>query len=312
MTASKISAGLLNPIIGRNFNLSWRFRETFEAAADFYRTLEGILRTRFFRPRRLVRLFKDEREAEVFRRKDAEGRYEGLLSDPQPQPLVPAGVRNELGGFEIAVSGSVDTRRFLAASRAHFNDLGAFLERDCRSEDIEATDHGVRWQEIKARHAALCRGYSGAGDPWFPSIPFRSAKGEILEVEIESFREERILNRGNWLFPAADGLHRTGTTYSWDPLDTNPTAEARAVIEKRLRGLLPEARWSVASHHAAVRPIVTGRKPVLGRHPEQPALVVFNGLGSKGALHAPWCAAQLAAHLVEDAPLDPEVDLARR
>jgi len=68
MTASKISAGLLNPIIGRNFNLSWRFRETFEAAADFYRTLEGILRTRFFRPRRLVRLFKDEREAEVFRR----------------------------------------------------------------------------------------------------------------------------------------------------------------------------------------------------------------------------------------------------
>ena len=84
------------------------------------------------------------------------------------------------------------------------------------------------------------------------------------------------------------------------------------MIEERLESLLPGVRWSLTAHHAAVRPIVHGRKPVLGRHPDHPSLAVFNGLGSKGALHAPWCAAQLAGHLLDGCPLDPELDLAVR
>jgi len=312
MTASKISAGLLNPIIGRNFNLSWRFGQTIECAVRFYRERERELGASFLRSCRLVRLFRETREREVFERKRAEGLYRGLLSDPQPDPLVPPGVRNDQGGFEIARSGSVETAAFLAASRRHFEGLGCFIEGDCRPGELEVSGGRVRWRDLEAGHAILCRGFRGAGDPHFPWVPFRPAKGEILEVAIEGLADDRILNRGNWLFPTAGGRWRTGTTYSWDPLDTVPTEEARSVIEARLRGLLPAGRWSVITHQAAVRPIVNGRKPVLGRHPDDPALVLFNGLGSKGALHAPWCAARLADHLLDGAPLDPEVDLARR
>ena len=75
-------------IIGRNFNLSWRFRETFAASAAFYEARQEDLGMLFFHRRRLVRLFKDEREREVFTRKRDEGRYEDLLSDPQPDPLL--------------------------------------------------------------------------------------------------------------------------------------------------------------------------------------------------------------------------------
>lgn len=312
MTASRISAGLLNPIIGRNLNLSWRFRDTFEAAAAFYLAREEELGTSFFHRRRLVRLFRDERERDVFGRKQREGRYDGLLSDPQPDPLVPPGVRNDLGGFEIDLCASVDTRTFLDASRTQFEKLGCFIARDCQPGELDLTGDGVRLGDLHGTQAVLCKGFHGQGDPHFPWIPFRSAKGEILEIEIESFEEDRILNRGNWLIPVTPGHWRTGTTYAWEPLDTTPTAEARTVIEERLGNLLPGTAWSLTAHHAAVRPIVHGRKPVLGRHPAHPALAVFNGLGSKGALHAPWCAAQLAAHLLDHAPLDPELDLAVR
>lgn len=312
MTASRITAGLLNPIIGRNMNLSWRFRETFESAQEFYRQRESGLGIRFFHRRRLVRLFKDARERDVFARKRAEGLYEGLLSEPQPDPLVHPGTTNELGGFEISYCGSIETNAYLEASRRHFRELGAFTEGDCDMADLEVTPDGVRWRGIGAGQAVLCRGFRGSGDRWFPWIPFRSAKGEILEITLEEFPEDRILNRGNWLFPTRDGRWRTGTTYAWEPLDTVPSEAAREVIEQRLRALLPEATWTLDAHHAAVRPIVHGRKPVLGRHPDHPALAIFNGLGSKGALHSPWCARQLADHLVDGIPLDPEVDLARR
>lgn len=312
MTASKISAGLLNPIIGRNFNLSWRFRESFEIGTGFYRTREQQLETRFFRESPLLRLFRNERERETFERKRDKGLYDGLLTDPQPDPLAPAGIKNDHGGFEVAHSGAVDTGTFLAASRRHFEDLDCFVEADCRSDDIDPRLSGVRWCGITAECVIMCLGYHGKDCPCFAWVPFRPAKGEILRVNIDGLEEQRILNHGNWLFPSTDSTWRTGTTYSWEPLDCEPTGPARKVIEERLADLLPDTSFSVAGHDAAVRPIVHGRKPVLGRHPHNARLAIFNGLGSKGALHAPWCARHLASHLLEGTPIDPAIDLALR
>jgi len=312
MTASKISAGLLNPIIGRNFNLSWRFRESFDAATDFYRAREEQLETQFFRKSPLVRLFRNERERETFGRKRDNGLYDGLLSDPQPDPLVPDGVTCEHGGFEIDRAGAVDTRVFLDASRRHFHQLGCLSETECGTDDIDLRLSGIRWRQVTADCAVMCLGYHGMNCPCFSWVPFRPAKGEILTVKIDGLEEERILNHGNWLFPAPGGHWRTGTTYSWDPLDCEPTTPAREVVEERLATLLPDSSWSVIEHTAAVRPIVHGRKPVLGRHPHHARLAIFNGLGSKGALHAPWCARHLAANLLDGTPLDRAIDLSVR
>jgi glycine/D-amino acid oxidase-like deaminating enzyme len=312
MSASKISAGLLNPIIGRNYNVSWRFRECFVAAEKFYRAREEDLGVSFFRELPLVRMFREEHEREVFEKKRAAGLYDGLLSAPAPDPLLPAGMVAEFGGFEIARAGSVETALFLEASRRRFAELGCLIEAECKPGDIDPDLMNVRCRGVEACRLVMCVGHRGAQSQCFAWVPYRPAKGEILDIEIEGFDDRRIFNKGNWLFPASDGRWRTGTTYSWETLDTEPTAPAREVIEERLRAMLPGVGFSVVAHRAAVRPIVHGRKPVLGCHPSQPRLVLFNGLSSKGALQAPWCAAQLAAHLLDGAPLDPEVDLAMR
>ena len=71
--------------------------------------------------------------------------------------------------------------------------------------------------------------------------------------------------------------------------------------------------WSgeieVLDHWAGVRPAAKDRRPILGRTNEHEA--VFTGLGSRGALLAPWCAAHLLEHVTKGAPIDPEVDAAR-
>ena len=101
--------------------------------------------------------------------------------------------------------------------------------------------------------------------------------------------EERVVHRGIWLAPLGDEVFRVGSTYTWEPLDTRPTPEGRAVIESKLRDFL-KVPYKILDHQAAVRPVIDAGYPVLGRHPEHPRLAYFNGLGSKGSLLAPFFA----------------------
>ena len=59
------------------------------------------------------------------------------------------------------------------------------------------------------------------------------------------------------------------------------------------------------------RPAVRDRKPLIGTHPEFPALSIFNGMGSKGVLMAPFLAGQFADALTGKGTLWPEVSIAR-
>ncbi|MEM7144830.1 MAG: FAD-dependent oxidoreductase, partial [Verrucomicrobiota bacterium] len=149
---------------------------------------------------------------------------------------------------------------------------------------------------------------------FFDWVPFKSAKGEILTVKIAGLRENRILNRGNWLLPAtAEGggsVYRTGSTYEWDDLDGEPTKKARRRIEKRLKPMIGKGyRYEVVGQEAAVRPIVNESKALMGRHPEHEQVVFFNGLGSKGVLNGPYFANELAGYLVEGEELEEQVDV---
>ena len=62
---------------------------------------------------------------------------------------------------------------------------------------------------------------------------------------------------------------------------------------------------------AGVRVNLPDKHPVVGRHPAMTRLGLLNGLGSKGALHAPALARQWVNHLTEGVPFDAEVDVAR-
>jgi len=120
--------------------------------------------------------------------------------------------------------------------------------------------------------------------------------------------EERVVNRGVWLAPAGVDIFRAGSTYDRENLDCTPTPAGRESICSRLREFL-RLPFEVIGHIAAVRPIVDERKPVLGLHPDNPCFGFFNGLGSKGALLAPFYAAHFAGFLAGEHPVDPEVDL---
>jgi glycine/D-amino acid oxidase-like deaminating enzyme len=176
-------------------------------------------------------------------------------------------------------------------------------------DDVEVTAESVAWRGVRARHLIFCQGFEGARNRFFDWVPFRSAKGEVLDLAVDGFGDERVVSgMGGWLLPTGRGGFRAGSTYSWDPLDNVPTKQGRRRIERTLVRFL-EPRFAVVGHRAGVRPIINASRVLMGLHPAHERVGFFNGLGSKGVLNAPFFAGQLAAHLTAGNPLDEAVDL---
>ncbi len=310
-TSSKVAAGIMTPITGQRMAKTWRIETLWPCARDFYRQLEERLGERFFFETPIVRIFSCQAEVEKWeKKKEWEGFGQYVARSGQDLGLAD-GITAPLGGFEMKNCGFVDVKRFLGESRNWFMREGMYKAGEFDEEKVQAeAGGGARYGDLRVRgKIILCTGFAAHGSRFFDWVPFKAAKGEILEVELEGMEEEtRILNRGNWLLPRGGGLFRTGTTYEWEHLDTVPTPAARREIEGRLRGMTGAA-YRVTGHAAAVRPIIRESRVLMGQHPGAEWLGFFNGLGSKGVLNAPYFADQLAGFLVGTGEIEEEVDL---
>lgn len=328
-TSSRVAAGLVTPITGQKLVLSWRFAELWPTAVSFYRRVEAETGTACFHRPIMVRLFANGDEHSLFEQRlsDWSRASSTAISEftsrrlgvqrlhPSHPPLVdPASFIDELGGFEMIDAGQLDVTTYLHVSRDHFARDGRYLATDLDPQrDLDLMADGVRIPRlgVTARRLIFCQGIDAQSNPWFRAVRFKPAKGEILTLRIPGLAERRVVHRGVWLAPVDGDLYRAGATYEWQQLDSIPTPRGREEIESRLRAFLRRS-FEVVGHEAAVRPIHLNQYPVVGLHPDYPQLGYFNGLGSKGTLHAPYFAAHFVRVLAGGMPLDPEVDLNRR
>ncbi|MGI8604104.1 MAG: NAD(P)/FAD-dependent oxidoreductase [Verrucomicrobiales bacterium] len=295
VTSSKIAAGLITPITGQRMALSWRANETLEEARAFYRHIAAQLGRAYFHERPVLRVFCDDREADLWHRRTRDAAFVPFIAQSWPE-------HGRYGAGEIRGGGYLDCAGYLGASRDFFRRRGLFEVR--RIDPAETAKFPAGW-------VIFCQGFAAAQNPFFSWVPWKAAKGEILTLRIGQLAgEERIVTAGQWLLPMGGGVFRTGSTYEWHQLDNRPTATARELLERGLRRLTPHS-FEVIEHKAAVRPIIHESKALVGVHPVYHRLAFFNGLGSKGALHAPFFARHLAEHLLEGHPIEEELDLRR-
>ena len=69
--------------------------------------------------------------------------------------------------------------------------------------------------------------------------------------------------------------------------------------------------FKIIDHQAGIRPTVNDRRPLIGLHPKYRSLGVFNGLGTKGVMLAPFFAKQFVDFMEHQIPLNKEADIAR-
>ncbi len=306
VTTSRIAAGLITPITGKRLVPAWRYDEFLPAARDFYRRIESRTGARFFHDRTAIRLFADDDERARWEQLEKQDTIRPHLVSSQPVPLLdPALADASGGGFEMT-SAQLDVATYLDASRAHLDCQQATLNWE---RDVSLRPDGVTLLGQTARCVVSCEGFAATRNPYFSCVRMRAAKGDILTVRFHAPLPEKTIHRGIWIAPTSDpDIFKVGATYQWATLDTVPSAEGRAEIETKLRAFF-RVTYTVLDHAAAVRPIIRQSKPLMGLHPAHGQLGFFNGLGSKGSLHAPWFAGVFADFLVRGTPLADDLDL---
>lgn len=310
VTSSRVAAGLMTPITGQKLIPSWRFDECWPVAVSFYHRVEQESGATFLQRPAMLRLLSTQAESEMFYRRASDPQFRDKVQQPSSR-LRPEWFYYCRDAFEMREGGKLDVARYLDASREIFRAAGAYRAHDF--DVSRETEPGPEYVEIRSlgvrtRGIVFCQGIAGTTNPWFEDVQFKPAKGEILTLRIPGLTEQRVIHRGIWLAPLGDDLFQAGATYDWKVLDNRPTDAGREEILSQLQKIL-RLPMEVVGHHAAVRPIHRNQYPVLGRHPQQPRMACFNGLGSKGALHAPYFGRQLAEHLTGGAPIDRQVDL---
>ncbi len=304
-TCSKIAAGLVTPITGRRVKPSWRVDELLPEAMAFYQRIEQTLGAKFFHPLPLVRLFKEPREAEWWRgRANDEGI--GQWVDPDA-PLIDEHQFNaSLGGFVQRHSGWLDTAAYLRESRAFFEKENRIVNAAIREDEIEEHADRICWRGESFSHAVFCRGADERhGARFFPWLRFECARGVIANLRAD-LNEHRLVNRGCWILPRGNGTWRAGSTYEFD-LKT-PMETSVADLDNKLSQLI-RVPFELSDAQVGIRPIIQHRQLVLGRHPAHSRVGIFNGLGSKGVLRAPFFSKMLVELFLDDKPPETDVDV---
>lgn len=296
---SRVAAGLMTPMTGKRCTPGHRWDEVWPAARECYETLQHVLGRDFLTRRPAIRL---------------------LSAEEKPSPAL-TGHESELGnafhssvrGFRMPECGRLDVNGFLDSVLASLRERNAVLAESVHPPEVVPFDGGIRIPRLslRAKHLTFCCGYSPRPNVWFPHLSFEPAKGELLTLRIPELGEERTFHHSVWLTPIGDDLYMAGATYDRQHIDTQPTTTGRNEILDRLARFLC-GPVEVVGHVAGVRPVVTGRLPVIGVHPLHPSIGLINGLASKGALWAPFAVQSYLKHIDREGPLDSELDTATR
>ena len=310
--SSTVAAGLINPLAGMRFTLRPEVPDWLAAAERWYQELATAFGRTFYHPLPMLRLFRSVEQRRFYGRLLDDPRAQGLIGQSFAADGCPESVAAPFGGFHQQRTGYVDLPLLLGALRDWLRAMEALHEFALPPEAIRLTPDGVVASDIHARRLVFCDGARLAENPWFRDLPLRPGKGQILNLDGDTWRPRHIVNGAHWLVPLADGELRFGATHEHDALDRRTTPAGRQALLDGFAALRPHRPAPrVLAHQAGVRPGTADRQAFLGAHPQHAQLWVFNGFGARGALAIPWYAQCLADHLLLGRALPAEADIRR-
>ncbi|MES2592913.1 MAG: FAD-binding oxidoreductase [Bacteroidota bacterium] len=312
---SKIAAGLYNPLVFKRLVKSWLADDLIPFMDDFYRDAEKLLNEKFYFKKQIVKLFAEEQEKVLWLKKSTEevGKY---LSKTIADDFLMDIIHNPLGSSEVINSGNLNTAAFLDAFRNYFKTNNQLLEEKFEYDQLSITEDSVSYKNFTADKLIFCEGYKSLDNPYFKWLPFKLTKGEILIVKIpllsgkETDYSEKVINKGVFILPLGNDTYKVGATYEWEDLTEQPTEKGKAYLIDKLEKVL-KVPFEIIGHQAGIRPTVNDRRPLIGIHPAHKSLGIFNGMGTKGVMLAPYFAKHFVDFLENNMPLEKEVDIAR-
>lgn len=306
--ASLLAAGLINPIVFRTITMGWRTTQCLKEANSFYTSLEEKLSSKFYHPCDILRLHGSIEEREIWEDKKHDPDFASFLGEGV-NPENYSWLKSNHGISKLKGAAFVNSQNFIDASQKYFEENRLIAYETFNFDEFSATSHQVVYKNIQASKIIFCDGAYAEKAGFFQKLHFNPAKGEVLTIKTEAAPEE-VFNGKVYGVPVGNGYFKVGSTYTWDEENDLPTEGGKAEILEKLEAIL-NIPFEVVNHEAGFRPTIRDRRPYLGFHPEHTSIGIFNGLGTKGYLMAPWLSELMTKHIVDGEELPREVRISR-
>jgi glycine/D-amino acid oxidase-like deaminating enzyme len=299
--ATRIAAGMINPIGFRRLTKSWNADRLIPYCQRFYKEIATQLSADFFEQRDIFRVFASVEEANDWSVREGDDRFGNYMDTP---PASDRPNENEVdypfGLGRVNGMSHLDTVAFLDLSMAYFQKQGVvFHEKEFDYESMVAHQAYV-----------FCEGTGVWGNPIFNDLPLNGTHGETLDIEAKDFDFKHVLNKRLYLKPTGDKAYRVGATYNWKLKEPVTTKEGKAELLDRIAAFT-NFEFKVLRHQGGIRPTVKDRRPLIGQDEHVSNAYIFNGLGTKGVMVAPYYANQLCDLILHSHEVDAEVDIKR-
>lgn len=305
-TASRVAAGIINPVTGKRFVPSWMYDTLFPFARQFYLNLGTQLKVSIWTDFILERLLNSPEEMNNWSVRMEAANHPSTLDNASPQSAWKQWLTSDFFVGMVQGAARVHFEVLLPAYRAHLHARQRLIETQLTEQEI------VSLYKKDFEWIVFCVGAKAAQGELFSHLPWNLTKGEalVLHHASETFPTHALLKKNMLLAPMQPGYFWLGSTNAWSYTDEFPTEAGKKTLWHGLEEML---QWkpSMVSHRAAIRPTVKDRRPFMGAHPTVHKVFIFNGLGTKAALLAPYWAQHFSHYLIHGVPLSKEVDIHR-
>ena len=288
-SASTTGAGILNPLSGKRLLPTDRDGIFLPAAKQFYREVEEETDTQVFHPFAITRELTSNAEWQEWEKR----RTDPLISSFVEELPQSDSSREGHGSLRIQGGGRVD---FAALVKACCSPVEKNQKKRICFQDLVELNDGVEWNGKHWDAAVLCRGAAERLDPCC-NLDWNPAGGDILTIRLAGWDSSQIRIRDCFTVPLGGDAFLAGSNYFHE----NFSGDAD---EKRISLLLEKIKaWTdidpeLIKTSTGIRPALQRRFPVVCKADGRSQVFVFNGLGSKAALWAPWAAEQLVEYIL--------------
>ena len=306
--SSSIAAGMVNPIVFRRMNKSWRLDEFLPEAQAFYREISQEIGEELYHPIVIRRFFSSQQERLMWEERQEQEAYKHYLHPLLQEDIQHEGAHNLFGSGRVKNAFWINAAKWVAANNEFFQQQGLL---NIGEFDPNTWDPQTRtYRNITYDKVIFCLGYRQKSEQTFSYLPLQQTKGQTLLIESDQLPTEESLNRKCFVLPVGKNQFRVGATYEWNNASLETTEAARDQLIEMLSSL-GTYDYQILEQRAGVRPTVLDRRPLMGEHPEYQGVYIFNGLGTKGYMMAPTLANELASFILDQTPLHPETDIRR-
>lgn len=307
--SSVVAGGLYNPVVLKRFTSVWKSDEQLHLALQHYRNLENLLKVTLDYKIPVYRKFASVEEQNnwfIAADKPKLNKYLSNTIIPNKNKAIKA----DYGFGEVLHTGRIDVNKLVKSYKTFLDYHNALIKESFNYDALNNEKQPSTYKNISAKHIVFSEGFGVTKNPFFTNLPLRPTKGEVLTIYAPELQIDFVLKGPVFLIPIGNDLYTVGATYELHDLNHDTTNKAKTKLLEGLESMM-SCSFKIINQVAGIRPTVSDRRPLVGRHNHYENMYLLNGLGTRGVMIGPYVAKQLFEYIENNTPLEQEMSLSR-